>query len=87
MRKCAGNNTQEWGFDSIFDIECTNCGQKTEFFMDEITRTCPFCKNTIRNTRKFYGCGQYCSSKSTHKRNLCPKFKKSKHRFIGNQMV
>ena len=22
MRKCSGNNTEDWGFDAIFDIEC-----------------------------------------------------------------
>ena len=26
MRKCTGNNTQEWGADAIFDVECKNCG-------------------------------------------------------------
>ena len=41
MRKCTGNNTQEWGFDAIFDIECPNCGNFVEFFKDEITRNCP----------------------------------------------
>jgi hypothetical protein len=38
MRKCAGNNTQEWGFDAIFDVKCPNCGCLVEFFKDEINR-------------------------------------------------
>ncbi|MFC1670482.1 hypothetical protein ACFL20_08820 [Spirochaetota bacterium] len=87
MRKCAGNNTEDWGFDSIYDVSCVNCGYHVEFFKDEITRNCPRCKNTVRSTRKYFGCGQHCSSDSTHKRNLCPKFKKSKHRFVGNQKI
>jgi len=83
MRKCTGNNWEEWGFDAIFDIECQVCGHMVEFFKDEITRNCPNCKNTVVNDSKDYGCGQWCSSSSPHLRNLCPKFKRSKHRFYG----
>ena len=84
MRKCSGNNFEEWGFDAIFDIECSSCGNLVEFFKDEITRKCPQCKNTVPNNRGNYGCGQWCSSSSSHMRNLCPKFKKSKDRFDGH---
>jgi len=83
MRKCTGNNTQEWGFDAIFNIKCKNCGNLVEFFKDEITRNCPECKKTVLNDRKDYGCGQWCSSSSPHMRNWCPKFKRSKDRFYG----
>ena len=41
LRKCSGNNTREWGFDAIFDVECTRCGRTVELFKDEITRNCP----------------------------------------------
>ena len=44
MRKYTGNNTQEWGADAIFDVECKNCGNMVEFFKDEITRNCSHCK-------------------------------------------
>ena len=43
MRKCTGNNTQDWDFDGIFDVKCSNCGNLVEFFKDEINRNCPFC--------------------------------------------
>ena len=36
MRKCTGNNTQDWGFDAIFDVKCPNCGNLVEFFKDEM---------------------------------------------------
>jgi len=55
MRKCTGNNTQEWGPDAIFDVKCKNCGNLVEFFKDEITRNCSRCKNTVYNDRKDYG--------------------------------
>jgi hypothetical protein len=41
MRRCSGNNTEEWAFSAIFEIECSNCGYIVEFFKDEIRRTCP----------------------------------------------
>ena len=84
MRKCSGNNFEEWGFDGIFDIECPDCGNLVEFFKDEITRRCSQCKKIVHNNRGYYGCGQLCSSSSPHKRNLCPKFKKSKDRSYGH---
>ena len=83
MRKCTGNNTQEWGPDAIFNVECNVCGNLVEFFKDEITRNCSGCKNTVYNDRKDYGCEQWCSSSSPHMRNWCPKFKQSKDRFYG----
>ncbi|KIX15464.1 hypothetical protein X474_04185 [Dethiosulfatarculus sandiegensis] len=57
-----------------------------EFFKDEITRNCSNCGETVVNDSKDYGCGQWCSADSPHQRNLCPKFKKSKHLFSGHAM-
>lgn len=86
MRKCAGNNTQDWGFDAVHDVQCPKCGNPVEFFKDEISRHCSQCKETILNDRKDYGCGQWCSSSSSHTRNFCPKFKRSKERFYGHKI-
>jgi hypothetical protein len=83
MRKCTGNNTQDWGFDAIYDVRCSNCGNLVEYFKDEINRNCPKCKKSVLNDRKDFGCGQWCSSSSSHMRNWCPKFKRSKDRFYG----
>jgi hypothetical protein len=84
LRKCNGNNTQEWGLDAIFDIECKNCGNLVEFFKDDITRNCSECGNNVINDRGGYGCGQWCSSSSSHIRNFCSKFKRSKDRYNGH---
>ena len=87
MRKCTGNNTQEWGSDAVFDVKCTNCGNLVEFFKDEIARNCPECKKSVLNDRKDYGCAQWCSSSSSHMRNFCSKFKRSKDRFHGHRIA
>ena len=86
MRKCTGNNTHEWGPEAIFNVTCKTCGNPVEFFKDEITRNCHDCESTVYNDRKDYGCGQWCSSASSHKRNFCPKFRRSKDRFIGHKI-
>lgn len=85
MRKCTGNNTQEWTSDAIFKVKCPNCDNFVEFFKDEITRNCRKCQRTVVNDRKDYGCGQWCSSSSVHTRNLCPNFKRLKDRFYGHK--
>lgn len=81
MRRCSGNNTEEWGFDSIFEQICPECRIAVEFFKDEIKRTCPNCRTPVVNERKDKGCGQWCSSSSEHTRNFCPKFIRSKQRW------
>jgi endogenous inhibitor of DNA gyrase (YacG/DUF329 family) len=80
MRKCTGNNTQDWKFDAIFNVQCPTCGTQVEFFKDEITRACPKCRRIISNDRKDFGCQLWCSSSSDHPRNICPKFRRSKDR-------
>ena len=87
MRKCTGNNTQKWGFDAIFDVKCPTCGNMVEFFKDEIIWNCSHCKNIVYNDRKDYGCVQWCSCSSSHMRNFCPKFKRSKDRFYGHKIA
>lgn len=83
MKKCTGNNTREWGFDAVFEVDCPACRKMVEFFKDDITRNCAGCGKTVMNPRKDYGCGQCCSAASDHQRNLCSNYRWSKDRFIG----
>ena len=80
MRKCTGNNTQEWGPEAIFEVECPSCGTLVEFFKDEISRYCPRCRETVVNDRKDFGCSRNCTAE-TENRNICPKFRRSKVEF------
>ncbi len=83
MRKCTGMDMWQWGPGALFDIVCPNCGRSVEFFKDELTRACPGCRQTVKNQRGDYGCGQWCSSQSSHMRNYCSKFKRKKARLYG----
>lgn len=46
---CGVGNTQKWGPNSIYDINCGKCGTPVEFFKDEKKRTCPECGEKIHN--------------------------------------
>ena len=87
MKKCTGNNTQDWGFDAIFDVKCPNCGYSVEFFKDDIKRNCPHCQESVLNNRKDFGCRQWCDHQNArHGYTVCPKFKRSKDRFYGHNI-
>jgi len=58
--KCPGQDTRYWKPDSIFEIDCPNCGHTIEFFKDDTTRICPSCGQKIRNPKIDLGCAQYC---------------------------
>jgi len=82
MRKCTGNNTDQWGFDAIFEVTCPHCDYPVEFFKDEINRNCPQCRGVVVNNRRDYGCNRWCSSfEDASIRNTCPNFRRSKDRF------
>ncbi len=87
MRKCTGLDTREWGPDAIFEIDCPRCGHAVEFFKDEIRRYCGHCRYPVPNDRREYGCGQWCSAASVHRRNFCSRFKRSKDRFYGHKIA
>ncbi len=84
MRKCTGGDTQQWGFEAIFNVQCPQCGTPVEFFKDEIERTCGQCNTTVLNDRRDFGCARNCSADDPHMRNKCSKFVRSKKRFYGH---
>jgi len=38
---CGVSDTRKWSPNSIYNIECGECGIEVEFFKDEKKRTCP----------------------------------------------
>lgn len=60
--KCPGQDMQEWGPESIYDVACPKCGIAVEFFKDEIKRTCKSCGAIVVNERLDLGCAEWCPS-------------------------
>ncbi|GAB4258303.1 hypothetical protein [Deferrisoma sp.] len=62
MSKCPGQDTQMWGHDAIFDVECPKCHTPIEFFKDEVRRRCKSCGEVVFNDRMDLGCAKWCPS-------------------------
>jgi hypothetical protein len=62
VAKCPGQDSQQWGFDAIYDVECPKCGAKIEFFKDEVKHRCRSCGEMVFNDRLDLGCARWCPS-------------------------
>lgn len=62
MSKCPGQDTQQWGFDAIYDVECPHCHAAIEFFKDEVKHRCKKCGDVVFNERLNLGCAKWCPS-------------------------
>ena len=62
MSKCPGQDTQQWGFDAIFDVDCPKCKKPIEFFKDQVKQRCRTCNEMVFNERMDLGCAKWCPS-------------------------
>lgn len=62
MSRCPGQDTQTWGFDAIYEVDCPKCGKPVEFFKDEMKHKCPYCGERVFNERMNLGCAKWCPS-------------------------
>ncbi|MDF1553926.1 MAG: hypothetical protein P1P84_12730 [Deferrisomatales bacterium] len=62
MSKCPGQDTQMWGFDAIYDVDCPQCGAAIEFFKDQVKKRCSQCREVVFNERMDLGCAKWCPS-------------------------
>jgi hypothetical protein len=60
IAKCPGQDTQFWGPDAIYSVECPQCGNPVEFFKDDIRRRCPGCGHMFLNPKLNLGCARWC---------------------------
>lgn len=65
MSKCPGQDTQQWGFDAIYDVNCPQCGTAIEFFKDQVKKRCHQCREVVFNERMDLGCAKWCPSASS----------------------
>jgi len=47
---CGAGDTRKWGPNSIYNIECGNCGTPVEFFRDEKKHSCSNCGEVVLNS-------------------------------------
>ncbi len=58
--RCPGQDSRYWKPGAIFEVPCSNCGSRLEFFKDESTRRCKTCGHKMVNPRMDFGCAAYC---------------------------
>jgi hypothetical protein len=62
MSKCPGQDSQQWGFDAIHDVDCPKCHSTLEFFKDEVKHRCKSCGEVVFNDKMDLGCAKWCPS-------------------------
>jgi Zn ribbon nucleic-acid-binding protein len=60
ISKCPGQDTQFWGPNDIYSVECPRCGNSVEFFKDDIRRRCKKCGHMFLNPKLNLGCARWC---------------------------
>jgi Zn ribbon nucleic-acid-binding protein len=60
VSRCPGQDTQFWGPDDIYSIDCPKCGKPMEFFKDDIRRRCRKCGHLFLNPKLDLGCSKWC---------------------------
>ncbi len=58
--KCPGQDLRHWRPGDIFDVSCSQCGKKIEFFKDDVRRRCKSCGVQVTNPKIDFGCAEWC---------------------------
>ncbi len=60
--KCPGQDTRFWKPEDVFEVGCPGCGERVEFFRDDVRRRCRRCGRLIQNPKLALGCAVWCAS-------------------------
>lgn len=60
MMRCPGQDQRFWKPEDIFELKCSSCGEKVEFFKDEPKLKCRSCGHLVVNPRIDLGCAEWC---------------------------
>ncbi|KPJ62507.1 MAG: hypothetical protein AMS15_03720, partial [Planctomycetes bacterium DG_23] len=58
--KCPGQDRRFWKPGDIFETDCPSCGQKIEFWKDDVRQKCAGCGKEVLNPRLDLACAQWC---------------------------
>ena len=85
--KCPGQDTQFWGYGSIFESTCPDCGTTVEFFKDDTMRTCSGCGKRLANPKLDFGCASYCQFADACLGSLPPELLAEKRNLIKERVA
>lgn len=58
--KCPGQDSRFWKPDDVYEVPCAHCGEKIEFFKDDLRRKCRACGGYTVNPNNDLGCARWC---------------------------
>ncbi len=59
--KCPGQDTRNWTYDSIVEVDCPGCGNSLEFWKTDIRLRCRNCGRLVVNKKFDMGCAEWCA--------------------------
>ncbi|MBN2269426.1 MAG: HD domain-containing protein [Sedimentisphaerales bacterium] len=60
MFRCPGQDQRYWKPEDIFEVQCSGCSRKIEFFKDEPKLKCRGCGRIVMNPKIDLGCTEWC---------------------------
>lgn len=60
MFRCPGQDQRFWKPEDVFEVKCSSCGEKMEFFKDEPKLKCRSCGQLVVNPKIDLGCAEWC---------------------------
>ena len=60
MFRCPGQDQRYWKPQDIFEVRCSGCGSRIEFFKDEPKLKCRNCGQVVMNPKIDLGCAEWC---------------------------
>lgn len=60
VAKCPGQDSAFLKADDIAEVKCPACGQRVEFWPDELMRKCPQCGRRLANPENSMTCLSWC---------------------------
>ena len=85
--KCPGQDLRYWKPGDIFDVSCPKCGNKIEFFRDDVRRRCKSCGVQVTNPKIDFGCGDWCAYAEQCVGNLPVELKEKRRKFLKERIA
>jgi hypothetical protein len=85
--KCPGQNLRYWKPGDIFDVSCSQCGKKIEFFKDDVRRRCKSCGAQVTNPKIDFGCAEWCVYAEQCVGKLPAELKEKRREFLKDRIA
>jgi HD superfamily phosphodiesterase len=85
--KCPGQDLRHWKPGDIFDVSCPQCGERIEFFKDDVRRRCKSCGAQVTNPKIDFGCAEWCDYAEQCVGNLPAELREKMGEFLRDRIA